>query len=325
MDSSQNEWTQAANKQGLVSIGTHSLFLTTSGPPRAPSQPVVIIEAGHSDCTVSWPAVMRAISPFARIYGYDRAGYGNSEASPSPGTAINIAVELSALLAAAGVSGPYIMVAHSYGGILAREFMAANLEECVGLVLVDTVQEDALQYEWPFAALKAVQGSLDQCETTGVVAKSKLTAEEWKAIRYANAQESFEATADKEFAELFSSARTLDEKKQFETCAFGDRPVSVIKGRADRDYEMIYEAGVEAGNGTPEERADVRRFNDSIGENLERMQRRQLLLSKRSRMVYAKESGHQVHMQQPELIAEEVKWVIDSLCEFSETGAALIE
>lgn len=312
MDSSQNQWTQAANKQGLVSIGTHSLFLTTSGPPRAPSQPVVIIEAGHDDCSVSWPAVMRAISPFARVYSYDRAGYGRSEASPAPGTATNIAAELSALLIAAGVPGPYIMVGHSYGGILTREFMAANLEKCVGLVLVDTLQEDALNYEWPFPALKAIQGSLDQCETIGVVAKSKLTPEEWKAIKHANAQDTFTATADKEFAELFASAITLDAKKQFDTCAFGDRPVSVIKGCAARDYEMIYEAGVKAGNGTPEERAEVRRFNDSIDENWEVMQRKQLQLSKRSRMVYAKESGHQVHMQQPELIAEEVKWVMDS-------------
>jgi pimeloyl-ACP methyl ester carboxylesterase len=316
MDSSQNQWTQAANKQGLVSIGTHSPFLTTSGPPRTPSQPVIIVEAGLSDCSVSWKAVVREISPFARIYCYDRAGYGQSEPSPAAGTATDIAAELSALLIAAGLEGPYVMVGHSYSGILIREFVAANLDNCVGLVLVDTLQEDALQYvqhEWPFEALAAVQGSLNQSDTTGVSKSSKLTAEEWKAIQHPDNEEASVATTKKEYGEAVPSLMALDLKKQFDACAFGDRPVSVIKGNQSRDYEMIYKAGVGAGNGTVEEREKVRKFIDGIDETMETLQRKQLQLSKRSRLIDATGSGNQVHMQQPELIAEEVRWVLNSL------------
>ena len=312
MDPPPNEWTQAATKEGHVSIGTHSLFLTAAGPSQTPSQPAVVIEAGHGDHSDSWKAGMRAISTFARVYSYDRAGYGQSEPSPVPGTARNSASELSALLGAAGVPGPYILVCHSYGGIIAREFVAANLERSAGLVLVDTLTEDALKAEYPFEALNAVQGSLDQSETTGVSQSSKLTAEESKALRHATAQPSYKATADKEFGEIFTSLAELGSKKQFDTCAFGEMPVSVIKGCAYRDYEMIYAAGVKAGNGTTEQREQYRKFTDSLDGLSETNQRRQLQLSKRGRMVYALESGHQVHMQQPELIADEVKWILSA-------------
>jgi pimeloyl-ACP methyl ester carboxylesterase len=108
MDSTQNEWTQAEYKHGLMTIGAHSLFLATAGAPRTPSQPVVVIKAGHCDNSDSWKAVMGAILPFARVYCYDRAGYGQSEVLPTPRTAANITSELSALLNAVGVGAPYI-------------------------------------------------------------------------------------------------------------------------------------------------------------------------------------------------------------------------
>ena len=313
MSSSLNEWTQALSTQGLVSIGTHSLFLSAAGPPRAPSQPVVIIEAGQGDSSEAWPAVMREISAFARVYSYNRAGYGQSESSSSPRTAENIASELSALLDATAVQGPYILVGHSYGGILTREFIASRQGDCAGLVLVDAVQEDDLKYEWPFPALMAVKGSLDRHEVIGLTATSKLTPDEWEAFVQVSAEDSANATAEKEFEELPGSVQNLELKKQFDTCAFGDRPVSIIKGSHVSDYEKIYEAGVRAGNGTPEQRETLKRFIEKIDEVWERNQKRQLDLSRKSRMVYANKSGHQVMQQQPELVAEEVKWILSLL------------
>jgi hypothetical protein len=70
---------------------------------------------------------------------------------------------------------------------------------------------------------------------------------------------------------------------------------------------------VKAGNGTPEQKDTLKKFIDGVDEIWERNQRKQLNLSKRGRMVYTRESGHQVHMEQPGLIAEEVKWILESL------------
>jgi pimeloyl-ACP methyl ester carboxylesterase len=313
MTSFKNDWTQAATNQGLVSIGTHCLYISAAGPPRIGSEPVVIIECGHGDSSDAWPAAVQAISTFARVYNYDRAGYGKSEASPTTRNSTNIAAELSALLEAIDVKPPYVLVVFSYGGILIREFFATRPEDCVGLVLVDTVQEDDRLYEWPYEDLFALKGDMDRHEVIGLTATTKLTPEEWKEFKRVNALTSHNATGELEEAEILPSAMKLNKKKQFAKCAFGDRPVSVIKADHARDWRRVQEAGEKAGNGTPEQRERLKTIVDGLDEMWERNQKRQLDLSRRSRMVYARESGHQVAQQQPELLAREVKWVLDLL------------
>lgn len=123
------------------SIGSHSLFLRVSGPPRHPGDPVIIIEAGHSDGSLTWPAVQRHISQFARVCSYDRAGYGYSEPSSSPITGREIAEDLVVPLPAADIEPPYLLVGHSYSGILIREFFALlQPAEVARTVLVDANQ-----------------------------------------------------------------------------------------------------------------------------------------------------------------------------------------
>lgn len=89
--------------------------------------------------------------------------------------------------------------------------------------------------------------------------------------------------------------------------------MSMIKGSHVSDYEKTYEAGVKAGNGTLEQRETLKKFTKGIDEIWGRNQRRQLDLSRKSRMVYAEKSGHSVNQQQPDLVAEEVKWILASL------------
>src|SRR4051812_8390113 len=99
----------------LISIGTHSLHLSTSGPPRTPNTPLILLMPGHGSTTTEWSAVKRLITPFARWLEYDRSGLGRSESHPSPPTpyiinATSIAAELDILLRNAGVEGPFIIV-----------------------------------------------------------------------------------------------------------------------------------------------------------------------------------------------------------------------
>jgi hypothetical protein len=69
----------------------------------------------------------------------------------------------------------------------------------------------------------------------------------------------------------------------------------MIKGSHVSDYEKTYEAGVKAGNGTLEQRETLKKFTKGIDEIWGRNQRRQLDLSRKSRMVYAEKSGHSVN------------------------------
>jgi hypothetical protein len=73
-----NEW-ELSDKSGLVSVGSHSLFVSTCGPPRKSCAPVVVFITGGGVPTEFYVHLHYDISKFARNCFYDRAGYGRSE------------------------------------------------------------------------------------------------------------------------------------------------------------------------------------------------------------------------------------------------------
>ncbi|HXH24003.1 MAG TPA: alpha/beta fold hydrolase, partial [Vicinamibacterales bacterium] len=102
----------------LISIGTHRLHLNRQGSGR----PVVVFDAALGASSLSWTLVQPEVARLTRTCAYDRAGFGWSEAGPLPRTAGRIADELHALLHAAGEPPPYVLVGHSYGGLVTRIF-----------------------------------------------------------------------------------------------------------------------------------------------------------------------------------------------------------
>lgn len=312
-DHSSNDWNFGSHS-GFVSISTHSLFLTASGTPRS-GAPAVIIEAGAGDHHISWSAVVRLISPFARVYSYDRAGLSRSEDSPGERTAEAIAGELSLLLKAAYVEPPYVLVAHSYGGIIAREFLALKGDDVVGMVLVDASHEDTVvdgySIRIPKEAQRAVMGGLDYVAVTGLESTHKYKPEEWEAFLHAEVG-SKESLA-KELAAIDGSHLTLKEKRQLDLQALRDWPLSVIQGHREWDFRKLYEAGVAKGNGTREQQLAVKEALDRMEELDKKLTKDQMRLSSRSRYIVAESSGHEVQATQPELVAEETKWVLESL------------
>lgn len=107
-------------------------------------KPIVILESGMGCTTFDWLLVYPEIAKFARVITYDRAGYGWSDASALPRTSANIVTELHSMLDNAGVSGPYILVGHSFGGMNVKLFAATYPQEVAGIILVDAVHEDIM-------------------------------------------------------------------------------------------------------------------------------------------------------------------------------------
>lgn len=103
--------------------------------------PTVILEGGWTANTASWRKVQGPLSATTRVCSYDRAGYGFSDAGPQPRTTQAIADDLAALLKAAKVPGPYVLVAHSLGAMDARLFVDQHRRDVAGLVLVDPATE----------------------------------------------------------------------------------------------------------------------------------------------------------------------------------------
>ena len=116
----------------LVDMGGHRLHLIERG-----SGPAVVFESGISATCLNWTRVRGEVERFARACAYDRAGLGWSDLAASPRTALAIIDDLHALLEAARIPKPCILVGHSFGGLLVRAYAAKYPADVAALVLVD--------------------------------------------------------------------------------------------------------------------------------------------------------------------------------------------
>lgn len=122
----------------VVEVGGHEIhfFCSGSGPP------TVIVENGLGDFSTDWILVQSRVARFTRICTYDRAGYAWSSPGPMPRTFDQLNLELHEGLRALGERQLFVLVGHSFGGPVVRHYAALYPGEVVGMVLVDTVQED---------------------------------------------------------------------------------------------------------------------------------------------------------------------------------------
>jgi pimeloyl-ACP methyl ester carboxylesterase len=127
----------------MIAVGGHRLRLVCEGPRTA--LPVVWMEAGAFSGAADFSAIQQKLT--ARGYrscAYDRAGMGYSDVGPGPRDGDAIVRDLSALMAASGEPGPYILMGHSMAGLYLRQFAASNPDKVAGLVLLDAVTPELL-------------------------------------------------------------------------------------------------------------------------------------------------------------------------------------
>ena len=101
---------------------------------------------GNGNLHKSDSAVFPMVSRFTRVCAYDRPGTrldGPDQSTPvtQPHSVDQAADDLHRLLTAAGEPGPYVLVPHSYGGLIATLFARTWPEEVDGLVMVDTATQ----------------------------------------------------------------------------------------------------------------------------------------------------------------------------------------
>ena len=121
--------------------GRRSLYLVEKGS----GNPTVLFEAGIAATNLNWFHIQEPVSRFASTVSYDRGGLGWSSPCRTPRTPSNIATELHQLLERASIKPPYILVGHSFGGLVMRRFALDYPEEVTSIVLVDPMRIE----EWP--------------------------------------------------------------------------------------------------------------------------------------------------------------------------------
>lgn len=126
----------------MVDVGGRPLHVIDMG---AGSPAVIIVQALGTNA-LDFLGFYRSLASEAHVVVYDRAALGWSE-PPRPGRRTHdvMARELHDLLAAAGISPPYLLVGHSLGGIIARRFAARYPADVAGMVLIDSSHEDQVR------------------------------------------------------------------------------------------------------------------------------------------------------------------------------------
>jgi pimeloyl-ACP methyl ester carboxylesterase len=149
---------------GTFDIGGRQVYLQCTGQ----GSPTVILISGGGIAADLWdsplgeqPTVYPTIAETTRVCAYDRpgttralaeGGLSRSDPVPQPVTPSRSVAELHALLEAAGQTGPFVLAAHSYGGLVARLFAHEYPSEVAGMVLVDSFSpelREAMPELWP--------------------------------------------------------------------------------------------------------------------------------------------------------------------------------
>jgi pimeloyl-ACP methyl ester carboxylesterase len=163
-----------AQPHQAVDVGGRKLNLVCMGDgPRT-----VLFDAGGSDWSDVWALVQPAVAKHARACAYDRAGLGHSDPAPLPRTPEAIAQDLHALVAAAGLKTPVVVVGHSLGGFNVKLYAALYPNEVGGLILLDPSED---------RTAARVRRLLRQRFGSSVAARSELrdlTVFAWLADRY---------------------------------------------------------------------------------------------------------------------------------------------
>src|SRR5215204_4463501 len=122
-----------------VDIGGRALFISCAGS----GSPTVVLEAGSGNSAETWVGVQPEVARFTRVCSYDRAGLGQSDPAPTGVRTVQDSVDdLHALLAAADISGPIVLVGHSLGGLIVRLYTSQYPDDVAGLVLIDGMPPD---------------------------------------------------------------------------------------------------------------------------------------------------------------------------------------
>jgi pimeloyl-ACP methyl ester carboxylesterase len=273
----------------LVDLGGRKMHINCSGE----SSPTVILDSGLGDSSLSWHKVQPEIAKFIRVCSYDRAGLGYSDPSSRPRTSRVIAEELHDLLQAAGVAPPYVIVGHSMGGFDVRLYTSMYPQEVVGMILVDASHPDQ-ENRFP-AELKSMEGSwqreaqfIAQTMPFGVPRVLGL-CDEGAIDRAADCNGH---TARERMAEIRAFPESATQAAA--TGPFGDLPLAVLSHDPDK-----------ASNDLPHE------LSKSVNKLWEAMQEDLARLSTRSTQMVAKNSGHYIQMDRPDVVIDAVRNVVD--------------
>jgi pimeloyl-ACP methyl ester carboxylesterase len=289
-----------------VDVGGHRLHVLRTGE----DGPTVVFENGPGGMALDWAHVQPVIARETATFSYDRAGLGWSDAGPRPRDVSTLVDELHRGLEASGTRPPYVLVGHSFGGLLVRAYAATYPAEVAGLVLVDAAHEDQLRrYPEAYARkagdlaeamgrLRTVYGAVTASGVPALFAPwfpdpvaAKLPEQVAAARRAAPLLDASHATTVTD--EMGALAEGFDQVRRLRR-DLGDLPVVVIR----HGDPLGADAGVPPG------------LEDEVEAAWRSMQDDLTTISAQGRLVVADGSGHDIHLERPDVVIDAIRDVV---------------
>jgi pimeloyl-ACP methyl ester carboxylesterase len=274
---------------GLVDIGGgRKMYLECRGT----GFPTVVLVAGLRGSAEDWniaekpgPPVFAEVAKFTRVCAYDRPGTpvgekpSRSDPVRQPTTAEDAVADLHALLSAANEAGPYVLVGHSYGGLIVRLYASSYPQDVSGLVLVDALSEGLQDAETP---------------------------EQWAMQRILMEGDIRESLA------LYPDLERIDPDRSFDQVRAAPplRPLPLIVLSADRPWGPQIPSMIAAGTlpaGVP---ADFGYVTDKAQKQA---QEQLANLVPKAKHITNTNSGHDVHKEQPQLVIDSIREAVDAV------------
>jgi pimeloyl-ACP methyl ester carboxylesterase len=274
---------------GLVDIGGgRKMYLECRGI----RSPTVVLISGLRASAEDWniaenpgPRVFPEVAKFTRVCAYDRPGTpvgekpSRSDPVPQPTTAGAAVADLHALLSAAGEAGPYVLVAHSYGGLIGRLYASTYPEDVSGLVLVDALSvglQDAEKPEQWAIQRKLIEGDVRE----GVA--------QYPALERIDVDSSFDQ---------IRAAPQL-------------RPLPLIVLSADRPWGPQIPSMIAEGKLSTDVPADFGYITDAAQKQA---QEKLAQLVPSAKHVTNTNSGHEIHKEQSQLVIDSIREVVEAV------------
>ena len=233
-------------KEQVVRMGSKKIKYMISTIPSASataSAPIATLLCFHGsgDTLTSWNSfrdlfLSSPICGYSKLLLYKRLSCEDIETSIA---------SLCYLLNTLDLSPPFILIAHSYGGRVARDFLQQHCSDVGGLILVETGQETPSKYE----------------------------------------------------------------KEQYQRQILGTRPLVVIRGNS-----LIAKQGKSADMETNALlESESRKLLEQWDKTDQMLKREQLRLSSNTKWIEARDCGHHVIRDRPDVVVEGLQWVLDQL------------
>ena len=257
---------------------------------RAHGSPTVLLEAGLGGTSLEWVKVQPAVAQFTRVCSYDRIGYGWSDPSFEARTAATIVTELRQLMGYGTVAAPYLLVGHSFGGLTMRLFASRYPQQIAGLVLLDPTHE--AQFDPHPLASPGQKPLIPRQNKTFVIGNHYQIPAALPAEVRATAQM---------LALIPSSIRSLySELRYIRISAMQVRQY----GQTLPDVPLTIIAHNSAARAKT---AKAKRF----AKNWLNLQLDLATRAPQGRFIMAEHSGHHIHLEQPELVINNVRTIVE--------------